>query len=1659
MAQKVKIVFTAIENVSAVLASMTKSTSLAVKNFEKANSKLIASTKKGLTKSFKLALIGATAFGAALVKVAIDGAKFQAAISEVGAVSGATASQLKKLEKAALKAGATTAFTATESAKALVQLARSGLSTSQSIRALQSTLDLAAASGGSMAQSSNLISSSLKQFSLTAGESGRVADVFATAMAKSRFDIDSLSQAMKFAGTVGSALGMSLEETTAAVAQFVNLGLEGSMAGTNFRMAMTALTKETSKGEKALKKLGLTYAEINPEVFSFAEIVATMGKEFISVTDAVSVFGTRAGANMANIINKQAALKQAAKELGLEYDTLSGSIVGLTKELIDSNGKAGTMASKMLDNVSGQFRILMSVIEDVKLGIFATFGDSLQTVLGNLQGTFTKNKQAIIGVFVKVLKFGRDFASLLLDMTATAIDLFAEMSFGLNTTFDFFATTIPGAFKAFISIMVAGVKSLFKKIFDLASKLVNSKFMQKILPKGVIDGFNAFGKALEKNTKGSFEKARKKVEALKKEMQGNKAVAYANLNAQKALAKGFNLASDQLDKLNFNTIQGTEASRESAEAKAALIKLNKDQEALQIRTAELLAKRVKAEKELAKRSLKDAKLAERALKSAKEGAKIFAKYLAEKIRLQGIDLNLQKGLLEAEAKRFDLAKKQIKLAGESAKQAVGSLMGGDLFSAGGATATLGSFATNAFSAIESSIEAGLSTVIAGLGFGSGFDFAELGSALGDAVGDGLDSLLGNSGPLREGIGMLGSVVSAGFSMIFGIIANLPEIINFLEKVPQLVNKALPQIIESLPSIVTTGLKLLPKLLTELLPELVRVLLTDVLPALIKAIPTLLTALIDGVATAIEIIFDQLPEILMAVIDALIIVILKLPEMIAKLLGAILKGLNDAITEMGAEVGNSVGNAVSDIAKSTGVSKGTAAIGIGTTLGLFLGGPGGAILGAAIASQITGGGNKRENANRRKKEAANMFEIGIEAGREMFSGMRSVLINATDDPAIQSAVASLTALRGATLELASNLGNKDIKEIIEVLNAMVPAIEENIVILKDYITTLEGNVTTLEDGLKSVGLKVIESAFTDLDGGMTSLQKASLDLAFAMDDLDKAIGPEGITASAETAASAVINVFNAQVDEIKKGMDSDIKVIKDHEAERVKLVNEHLEKRLKAIEGWQEDSLSTVQLWTDAIGSALASATELFEQLAEFTDTALLDLQSKTTNAVLDAQSKIIEEASKADTNALKESTDSAIKILEDQISALTDSDASKNTENGLEEQIKLLREALENDTQAIDEATKAKLDALEEQRQVLQNRDLDNFLISWTQLQEKTSGDLKEAVDLSVLNDAQDELIKFLENGTIDIEFFKGMTGDLSTMFDANKQYIAEALDAQKAATLSLFDKSGLGQAGFKFGDFEETNKASVDTLSALFREQVNGNNFAEAQMTLAQLLSEKQNALAVEASNRVDKANDRNKILLGFIKTSTETMVTRITDQANSDLEVARKARDNSILYIQTAILTELRIQNGTLDTANDLLSDSIAGLALAGLSEAGIKAGFDWAKGFNNTPNLPTGTGRFIENDQIARIHKGERVLNQAQQDQLFSRAELSARADMRASTIPAQTVSPQRETSFPPLEIRIDLDETALQAAIARGIKLNIDADNIVIENGDISVKDSR
>lgn len=339
---------------------MTRKASQSVNNLANSNKMMSSSTGiLGMSLTKLTGILGGLAIGAKAVGVAMDAFKtaadFESSMSRVGALSGATRSEMALLTQEAKDLGATTVFSASQAAEGMSFLAMAGYKTNDIIAAMPGLLDAAAAGQTELGETADIVSNILSGFGIAASETGRVADVLTKTFTSSNTDLRMLGYTMKYVAPVAKSLGFSLEEVSAAAGTLGNAGIQADMAGTSLRMGLLRLANPPKEAAKALRKLNVEVAK-NGKMKDLATIIEDMsaGMAKLSETDRAAfvaeIVGTEAASSFLTLI-----------------DAGPEKLRAFTRELERSNGAAKTIATRQLDNFNGSVKLLESALESLKI--------------------------------------------------------------------------------------------------------------------------------------------------------------------------------------------------------------------------------------------------------------------------------------------------------------------------------------------------------------------------------------------------------------------------------------------------------------------------------------------------------------------------------------------------------------------------------------------------------------------------------------------------------------------------------------------------------------------------------------------------------------------------------------------------------------------------------------------------------------------------------------------------------------------------------------------------------------------------------------------------------------------------------------------------------------------------------------------------------------------------------------------------------------------------------------------------------------------------------------------------------------------------------------------------------------------------------------------
>lgn len=286
------------------------------------------------------------------------GSSFEAGMSKVQAVSGASNEQLQRLSDKAKEMGATTKFSATEAADAMNYMAMAGWKTEDMLNGIDGIMNLAAASGEDLATTSDIVTDALTAFGLSASDSTHFADVLAAASSNANTNVSMMGETFKYVAPVAGSLGYSAKDCAVAIGLMANSGIKASQSGTALRSMFSRLAKPSKEVKEAMEKLNISLTDSHGNMKSLDTLMGDLRNSFSGLSEsekaemASSLAGQEAMSGLLAIVNASDA----------DFNKLKDAIYG-------ADGASAKIAETMQDNLKGKITILKSTVEGLGIKI------------------------------------------------------------------------------------------------------------------------------------------------------------------------------------------------------------------------------------------------------------------------------------------------------------------------------------------------------------------------------------------------------------------------------------------------------------------------------------------------------------------------------------------------------------------------------------------------------------------------------------------------------------------------------------------------------------------------------------------------------------------------------------------------------------------------------------------------------------------------------------------------------------------------------------------------------------------------------------------------------------------------------------------------------------------------------------------------------------------------------------------------------------------------------------------------------------------------------------------------------------------------------------------------------------------------------------------
>jgi TP901 family phage tail tape measure protein len=261
----------------------------------------------GLGKRF-LGMAAVAGVARGIGKMVSTMADFEEVASNVSAITGATGDDLDFLKRKAIELGSATTKSSIEALEGFKLIASAKPELLGNAAALAATtkeaIALSEASGLDVPAAAKSLTSALNQFDLAADQSSRVINVLAAGSKFAAAEIPELAASLDEFGGVAASLGITLEESAAAVETLSAKNLKGARAGIQLRNVL-------------LKLGGSTDRNINPSIVGLGKALENLAPIQDNVTELTKMFGRQ------NVLAAQTLIKSREK-----YEDLTVAMTG-----------------------------------------------------------------------------------------------------------------------------------------------------------------------------------------------------------------------------------------------------------------------------------------------------------------------------------------------------------------------------------------------------------------------------------------------------------------------------------------------------------------------------------------------------------------------------------------------------------------------------------------------------------------------------------------------------------------------------------------------------------------------------------------------------------------------------------------------------------------------------------------------------------------------------------------------------------------------------------------------------------------------------------------------------------------------------------------------------------------------------------------------------------------------------------------------------------------------------------------------------------------------------------------------------------------------------------------------------------------------------------
>ena len=347
--------------------------------------------------------VAGAALGAGLMVIANVYRKYDAALSDFRAITGATEEQVALMGETAQRVGQMYGISAHEAADGATALAKAGVSVKDVLTGgMEGAIALSATGSLELADAAEIAAIAMNQFNMQGKDIPRVADMMSKGANDAVGDVRDLAWALRQSGLVAGQFNLDLDDTVGTLSLFAQQGLIGSDAGTSFKSMLLAIAGPSGVSKKKMEELGISFYNANGEFIGLAESADMLQERLGHLSEqernfALSTIFGQDAIRSANILINE-----------------GGDAIREWSDNVNDAGYASELAQGKLDNLNGDLMKLKVAAENAVLNGGSGLNEMLRSAAQGATGFMTalQNIDPVLGS--NILKMAGATAGILL---------------------------------------------------------------------------------------------------------------------------------------------------------------------------------------------------------------------------------------------------------------------------------------------------------------------------------------------------------------------------------------------------------------------------------------------------------------------------------------------------------------------------------------------------------------------------------------------------------------------------------------------------------------------------------------------------------------------------------------------------------------------------------------------------------------------------------------------------------------------------------------------------------------------------------------------------------------------------------------------------------------------------------------------------------------------------------------------------------------------------------------------------------------------------------------------------------------------------------------------------------------------------------------------